>query len=356
MKRVVFVAIPLLAVVITLLLLVPHHGRPREEGPAAQGPAVTVATFHPVAGATASSLVLPGRVKAEREISLASRLASRLTGLPRREGESFRAGEPLALFESPEARQALESARLAVQAALADLDQARTQAARIDSLARTGVVARRDQELAARDLKMAESTRQAAEATLADWLLNTRLSMPFDGRVVRRHADVGSLLQPGSPILDVRSDAIGEIEVAVPESIIPRLTDTRPEVRIGESTWMPTTIRRVDGMIDHRTRTRTVHLAPPDHATMESGAYVDVRMVAGAAGTGAPRLPAASLVSRGSLTGVYVVIDGRAWLRWLRIGRTDDAGVEVLAGLDPRDEVVVDPRGIKDGVSVTVTR
>ncbi|HEX7880410.1 MAG TPA: hypothetical protein VF720_13425, partial [Candidatus Eisenbacteria bacterium] len=133
MKRLMILALPVAAIV-ALLLFRPKHDT-RVANPVDAGPAVTVAIFRPTAGTRGSSLVLPGRLKAQREISLSSPLASRLTGLPLREGEAFRAGEPLALFDSPEARQNMESARAAVQAALADLGQARTQSDRIDSLA-----------------------------------------------------------------------------------------------------------------------------------------------------------------------------------------------------------------------------
>ncbi|TPW09130.1 MAG: secretion protein HlyD family protein [bacterium] len=275
MKRWMFLAF---VVVVAALFLFRKKDVAHEDHAAGAGPAVMVSTFHPAWGTSGASLVLPGRVKAEREISLSSPLASRLTALPHREGESFRAGDPLALFDSPETRQSVASARAKVTASLADLGQARTQAARIDSLARTGVVAKREQELAARDLTMAESAWQGAEASLADWKQNTSPSMPFDGQVVRRHVDVGSLLQPGTAILDVRSNSVGEIEVAVPESLIPRLTGTRPEVQVGESAWMATDVLRVDGMIDHRTRSRTIHLAPINLPGIEPGAYVQVRI------------------------------------------------------------------------------
>ncbi len=356
MKRLLII-VPLVAVAACFLFWpkTPTHEGEGKGAISAEKPAVTVSTFHPGSPLSGPGQVLPGRMKAAQEISVTSLLAARLTALPHREGESFRAGDALAVFDSPETRQGLESAHASARAAQADLDQARSQAARIDSLMRTGVVAERQQELAIRDREVAEATWRSAEATLAQWKLGTRLSMPFDGQVVRRHVDPGTLLQPGMPILDVRSDAVGEIEVAIPESLIPRLAGARPEVQFGESAWLPTELLRVDGMIDYRTRTRTAHLAPVTLAGLEAGAHVRVRIGTGAGG-GSPVIPAASLVTRGSLTGVYVVADGRAWLRWLRTGRADSAGAEILAGLDSRDEVVVDPRGLVDGAPVRVVR
>jgi multidrug efflux pump subunit AcrA (membrane-fusion protein) len=59
-------------------------------------------------------------------------------------------------------------------------------------------------------------------------------------------------------------------------------------------------------------------------------------------------------VRRGQLAGVYVVEDGRARLRWVRLGRQDDDGVEVLAGLWPGERVVAGPGALTDGARVTV--
>ena len=54
-------------------------------------------------------------------------------------------------------------------------------------------------------------------------------------------------------------------------------------------------------------------------------------------------VPSTALVRKGQLQGVYAVSNGRAQLRWLRLGGQRGAAYEVLSGLDEGDEVVVDP-------------
>jgi multidrug efflux pump subunit AcrA (membrane-fusion protein) len=65
-------------------------------------------------------------------------------------------------------------------------------------------------------------------------------------------------------------------------------------------------------------------------------------------------VPAAALIRRGGLTGVYVVDgDGRARLRWLGLGRPQGDAVEALSGLTPGEAVVLGPPlGLADGVPV----
>jgi hypothetical protein len=51
-------------------------------------------------------------------------------------------------------------------------------------------------------------------------------------------------------------------------------------------------------------------------------------------------IPDSVIVRRGQLTGVLVVTDGRATLRWIRLGRAIPGGmVEVLSGLVEGDKV-----------------
>jgi len=54
-------------------------------------------------------------------------------------------------------------------------------------------------------------------------------------------------------------------------------------------------------------------------------------------------MPHDAIVRRSELTAVYVVGEDRVMLRQVRIGRRYGEDVEVLAGLDPSEEVALDP-------------
>jgi hypothetical protein len=49
------------------------------------------------------------------------------------------------------------------------------------------------------------------------------------------------------------------------------------------------------------------------------------------------------MVQRGEVSGVYVVKDGQVSLRQVRPGRTQGDVVEILAGLEPGEQVALDP-------------
>jgi hypothetical protein len=62
-----------------------------------------------------------------------------------------------------------------------------------------------------------------------------------------------------------------------------------------------------------------------------------------AAGPGGIWLPASAVVLRGELAAAYVVREEGIVLRQLRIGRSHDGRLEVIAGLVPGDTVAANP-------------
>ena len=59
-----------------------------------------------------------------------------------------------------------------------------------------------------------------------------------------------------------------------------------------------------------------------------------------------------SLHERGALTGVFVVEDGRARLRWISPGAPAGDLVLVRAGLSLGEEIVLEPGALADGDAV----
>lgn len=299
-------------------------------------------------------------MKADQEVTLTARVPARLTALAR-EGSGFRRGEPLARFESPEAKEGLEAARGSVTAAIARRDRARLQEARMESLHAAGVVSKSELEIAQVERQSAESGWSMARAQRSQWEEGTVLTASFDGFVVRRLADPGAVLQPGQPVLSVRSRAATDIVAAVPESQLGRLDGGRIEFQIGDGPWRPARSVRVEGMTDFATRTRLAHLLPAGgEETLEAGAFARVRIARASGDTPADsaaahaRIPVSSLVRRGALAGVYVIEEEKARLRWLRLGREEAGQVEVLAGLWPDEAIAVDPAGLDHGRAVRV--
>lgn len=312
-------------------------------------------------------LTLPARVEAREEVTVKAAIAGRVTALPYAEGQRFDAGGTLARFDAIEAREAVAATRAALAATALRLDLARKQEARLDSLYAQRVAALRELELARSERRAAEAADAEARAAEAALKAGVQVPAPFAGIVVRRHVDSGATVGPGQPLLDIRSLGTGEIVAAVPEGAIPWIRGARVTVEAGDGAWHPAALSRIDGMTDFVTRTRNARFRPAAKGVrLDPGAFARVRIEPPAdtpikAGPGgntqsASRsltIPSRCLVRRGGLTGVFVVHEGRAALRWLRIGRSDTLATEVLAGLASGEAIVVDPGDLADGQPVT---
>jgi RND family efflux transporter MFP subunit len=353
------------ALALVLALAVPGCGRaPSTGGAAAHDRApIAVETIAPDPPAD-GRLLLAARVKAREEATVAARAAGRVTAILVKEGETVRAGQPLARFDAPESRQALSAAEHELAAATRTLDVARRQAARVDSLFAHGSAAARDRELADSDREAATARAQSAAAARAQAQVAALPTAPFAGVIVRRHVDAGADVQPGAPLFDLRSNGAVEIVAPVPEAALPAVPGAVWSIELSDGKWAGARLTSLDGMTDPTSRTRTAHLAPVVPHALEPGAFVRVvlsspRLGDGAAGgnaggaAAARLLPQSALVHRGSLRGAYVIAGGHAELRWLKLGREDADPVEVLAGLFPGERVARDARGLEDGIAVT---
>lgn len=362
-------SIPLAAALVAAALAAGCGAR-QEPAPArADTPPVEVAVQRVGSSGDQATLLLPARVAAREEVTIRATIAARLSALPFQEGASFPEGAVLARFDAAEARAALAAARSGLSAASARLDLARKQEARIESLYADRVAALRELELTRQERESAEAAYAAANAAQAGLASGTEVRAPFAGVVVRHHVDAGATLGPGDAVLDVRSRGAGEIVAAVPEAWSDDLARVRASVRLGAGPWHPASLLRVDGMTDYTTRTRTARyrFEGTDGPAPGPGDFAEVRLdaplarPAGSAietpeASGAIRVPSAAVIRRGSLAGVYVIQDGRAWLRWIRLGRDDGASVEALAGLNPGEEIALDPAKLADAQPVTVRR
>jgi RND family efflux transporter MFP subunit len=296
-----------------------------------------------VGGAGDGWIEVPGTVEAVQAATLASRLAAVIESVPVEEGAVVRAGDLLVRLDGSDLR-----AR--VLAAEAGLRTARARRDRMRSLFEKQAATRQEMEAAEAADAAAEAERDAARAQIA----YVDLRAPFAGRVTGKWAREGDLASPGVPLLAVQG--VGRLRVAASVS---RAQADR--LRTGQE---------VDAILEDgaTARTRISVLSPagdpaslrfliksdlPPDAPARAGAFARLRLPRGGDEEAVPLVPAAALFERGALTGVFVVRDGRAWLRWISPGEPAGDAVLVRAGLRAGEVVVVGPpEGLRDGVPV----
>lgn len=338
------------------------------------------------------SLAVSGRVASETRVFLGATLTGRIAEVTRREGATLRAGELLVRLEDAElaatARQAEAALRaaearlvgqreLAAPVATQQLAQARANAdaaererMRSEQLFAQGFVgaarvdeARRAAEVAHAALRAAQAQREAnvggtetqqAQARVAEAraalelararLAQTRIAAPADATLLARLAEPGQIVQPGTRLAELGVQGPVQLIALVDEKhvgqLVPGQTATVAADAYPQQPF-EARIATLAPLVDALRGSVEVKFAlPAPPPQLKNDMTVSIEIVTGRR-ENALALPTEALRSGPA---VLRVRDGRAELQPVRLGLRTLSAVEIVEGLQPGDEVVLDAR------------
>lgn len=307
-------------------------GEPGELNPSSTP--VDVAASTPV---TSRGLITaPGTVVAEEEAQLATRASGRISRVYVDIGATVAAGDPLVALNSDEIDARIGSAEAAAELA-------RQWYSRIAALEEDGAATAQELDDANARLEMAEAALRDVRAQ-RDYVI---LRAPFPGVITERRADPGDLAVPGVPLLKIIGSGGIKIEADLPADLAGQL---RVGDRIGihrpeSAERFAAHITRLVPAVERASRRFRVEAHFDADSTglpaIPPGTFVRVELSERSATT--RWIPADVVVSRGQLTGVFVVEGSELRLRWIRLGQRFGEAVEMLAGPDGEPLLVRDP-------------
>jgi RND family efflux transporter MFP subunit len=297
-----------------------------------------------VGGAQAGVAQVPGTVEAVDSAAIASRVTATVTAVSAEIGQVVHKGDLLARLDARD----LDARVAGAEAALRAADAQRT---RLRDLLSRDAATRQEVEAAEAAQAAARAERDAARAQI-DYAL---LRAPFDGVVVDRRVRAGDLAVPGQTLFVVQGRGRLRVSASVSRSQADALQIGQeiPVVREDGSAILAR-LAIVSPASDPSSRRVPVKADLPPDAGVRAGAFVRLRLPAGD-GEAPALVPQGALVQRGALTGVFVVEDGRALLRWISPGEAAGDTVEARAGLQAGEVVVLEPAGLVDGTPVTTS-
>jgi RND family efflux transporter MFP subunit len=317
--------------------------------------AVPVVKVISIAGAAGpSELVLPGDVQAFNTAPIHARVPGYLKAWYADIGAPVKAGQLLALIDTPDLDQQLAQAKADLATALANQKLAQTTATRWQGLLAQDAVSRQDADEKSGDLAAKTALSAAARANV-DRLQALegfrRITAPFDGVVTTRSTDIGALISVGgptdTPLFTVADERRLRIYVRVPQSyagdIKPGMTARFTVPEYPGRTFEARLATTADA-ITPQTGTLLVQLQidNADHQ-LKSGAYAQVRFSLPASG-GAVQAPASALIFRDNGMAVAVIgPGGKVAIKSITIGRDLGSAVEIASGLGPNDRLIDNP-------------
>lgn len=329
----------------------------------------TVNVIRPKQTAPSQEIVLPANVQPFINAPIYARTNGYLKRWYVDIGARVKKGQLLAEIETPEIDQQLLQARANLATAEANLKLSQTTAVRYQDLLKSDSVSQQETDNAIGSFNANKAIVQADAANVKQLeALQSfeRVYAPFDSVVTARNTDIGALITAGSGTTSTELFRIAQpgklrVYVNVPQAYSqaakPGLTG---ELALSEfpGRRFPGKLVRTADAIDPATRTLLTEI-DVDNPTgnLLSGAYAEVHLKLPSAQS-AYILPVNTLLFRSEgLRIAAVESQQRAVLKPIAMGRDFGSEVEVIAGLDGDESIILDPPdSIVDGQTVRVAR
>jgi RND family efflux transporter MFP subunit len=324
----------------------------------------TVAVVTPTRVASHAVLELPGRMQAYIRAPIYARVPGYLQSWSHDIGSKVKAGEVLAVIETPDLDQQLRQARANLAVARANAKLAQISAERWQSLAGTDAVATQDVDQRTFTWNADIAQVKAAQAYV-DLLVTEegfkRLVAPFDGVVTARDTDIGDLINVGSAggaeLFEVSDTSKLRVYVDVPQNYVPSVPPgTRATITVPEhpdETYSATVEASAQAVIPN-TGTTLMELIVDNRAgELMPGDFASVRLQITTPNE-VLSVPSSALIfdARG-LSVATVDANDHVLLKPVAVGRDQGSTIQLSAGLAPDDRVIENPPdGISDGAEV----
>ncbi len=331
----------------------------------------------------ATTMSIAGQFMPYQNVQLHAKVAGYVRSIYVDIGDHVHAGQVLAVLEVPELVAQVDGATAEVHHAQEEIQRAQSEVSRAqaDNIAlhanavrlintdkvRPGLIAQQElDDATAKDrasqaqVDAAKSALAAAKQQLAMAKANqqhysalsdySKITAPYDGVVTWRFSDTGSLVQAGTsnagaqPVVTVAQVNVLRLRVPVPESLAAQTKIGDPADVHVQATGEDFTgkVARFTDALDPSTRTMQVEIdVPNSDYHLQPGMYADVHLRVQNR-KNALTVPVQAVQQANGKASVLLLDEqNRVQSRKIKIGIQDPNNVEVLAGLQEGDRVIV---------------
>ncbi|WP_299759159.1 efflux RND transporter periplasmic adaptor subunit [uncultured Pontibacter sp.] len=295
------------------------------------------------------SFTAQGNFAPIQSLTLLSETQGQIQRVLKRKGDKVNVGELLLQVESNTMAADLATAQTNAQKAQRDLE-------RFENLAAGDAITKRQLE----EARLAAKSTQAQLVAARQRLNKTRITAPISGEINEIYVEVGSYLNAGTKLYDIVNVDKLKLKVKASESEV-LLINKGDKV----------TVKADAGAGQEYEGTVTAIAAQAD-PTLKFDVEVEVKnaannnLRAGMYGTAyfevadqreAMLLPREAIVGSIQNPNVYVVKDGKAFSRQVKVGIVTQNQVEILDGVKPGEKIVQSGQiNLREGMKVTVLK
>lgn len=295
--------------------------------------AVYVETATPETHTFENALSFLGTFEPYRQNTIGSDASGKIIRLAVEEGDRISQGQLIAKIDD-------ELLQLQLQNAEIGIEGQKNDDSRYSNLAKENAVAGVQVEKTKLGLRSAEVQKKQIQKQLR----STSIMAPFSGIVTKKMVDLGSVIGPGTPLVELTDISSLKLTVSVPERDVMKF-------RVGQNVSVYVDIynnRSFDGKVtninvvadkSHNFKVQITVKNNKDTQIM-AGMYGSVKLSNNKSIT-AMSIPRRALVGSSKNPQVYVVRNGKAVLTSFNAGTSDGEYIEVVSGLSENDQIVV---------------
>jgi multidrug efflux system membrane fusion protein len=329
----------------------------------------TVAVVYPQSEKPDEDLVLPGSLLAYEESPIYARTSGYLVRWYKDIGSRVTKGELLAKIDTPEVDQELNQTRAARQQIVAQMELAKISADRWQNLRKTDSVSAQEADQYDSGYKQSQANLAAADANVRrlEQLEGFKdVYAPFSGVLTKRNVDPGALINAGAGVAGrelfdlARVDPL-RVYTSVPQAYAPFIkVGAKTAVTLQEfpgQKFVGQVVRTAEA-IDPATRTLLTEVDVPNKdGRLLPGSFGEVHFAVGS-GVNKVTIPVNAMLFRAEGPRVAVVgSGGKVQLRPINIGRDYGTTLEILGGVSPADQIVINPAdSLEEGQQVNVVQ
>ncbi len=311
--------------------------------------AILVATTSPEMHTFEKSLSFLGVFDALHQNNVASDGSGKLIKLFVEEGDFVKAGQTIAKLDD-------EMVQLQIQNVQLNIEQLKNDNARFSTLKKENVVSNVEAEKVELGLKSAEVQLKQLQKQLR----STSIVAPFSGIVSKKMVDLGSMVMPGTPIVELTDVSSLKLTVSVPERDVLKFSKgqkvmAKADVYGDQDFNGIITNIAVQADASHNFKVQTT-IQNSNTNKLMAGMYGSVILSNSKSITGLS-VPRKALIGSSKSPKVYIVRDGKARLVSFNAGTSDGEFIEVVSGLSTNDKVVVKGQvNLQDNSNVKIAK
>ena len=347
---------------------------------ASDPPPVSAAIITVTAQTLPLTIPVTGTLVSNSRVDVKAEVIGHISRFDKQEGDSVRAGEPVAWVDDENFRLAVRQAETAVEVADAALERARLIAShsrseleRAENLVQSGGIT--DKDLKAAQLADRDSNAQAllaraqvdqARATLEvarKHVRDTIIYAPVSGEIQRKVLNKGSYVEAPTHVFTIVDNSRLELESPVASAdLAPIRNGQRVTFKVNSYPDLTFEGRLIDmnPAVDDQTRSAKVRIQVPNAAgKLKAGMFAQGEILTGV-NASAIVIPAAAVYRddrAAKASSVFVLEGGKACRRSVRIGHERDSKLEIIEGLRAGEQLIAEQNiEIAEGVRVEPRR